>query len=187
MVIGAALLRMDEVLKFLRIADEENRRIVADQIVVAFLGVELECEAAGIADGICRSRFLGDRGKPCQHGRALAFLAQKIGFAPRRHVLGDLEEAVSASTLGVNHTFGDPFTVELSHLLDQVMVLQQDRTVWAGGKRMLVASSRNAGIGGRYWRFCIGHGDRANRRWALVGARVKNSLRSTMFRRVPKA
>jgi hypothetical protein len=32
MVIGAALLRMDEVLEFLRIADEENRRVVADQI-----------------------------------------------------------------------------------------------------------------------------------------------------------
>jgi hypothetical protein len=132
MIIGAALLRMDEVLEFLRIADEENRRVVADQIVVAFLGVELEREPAGIADGIGGSRFLGDRGKPRQHGRAQALLAQEIGFAPRRHVLGDLEEAVSASAFGVNHTFGDPF--ELGHLLDQVVVLQQDRTIRAGSK-----------------------------------------------------
>src|SRR6185437_11797546 len=148
---------MDEILKFLRIADEENRRVVTDQIVVALLGVELEREAAGIADRVGRSGFLGDRGKPRQHGRAQAFFAQKISFAPGRHVFGNLEKAVSAAALGVNHAFRNPFAVELRHLLDQVMVLQQDRTVGAGGKGMFVARSRNACIGGRYRRCLICH------------------------------
>src|SRR5271168_471257 len=40
------LLGVDEIWKLYRIADEKNWRVVANEIVVAFLGVELECEAA---------------------------------------------------------------------------------------------------------------------------------------------
>jgi hypothetical protein len=45
-----------------------------------------------------------------------------------------VQARASAAALGVNHALGDPFAVELRHLLDQVMVLQQDGTVGAGGK-----------------------------------------------------
>jgi len=51
-----------------------------------------------------------------------------------RHVLRDLEEAMSVSAFGVNHPFGDPFAVELSHLLTQAVVLQQDRSIRPSGK-----------------------------------------------------
>ena len=37
-----ALLRADEVRELERVADEEDRRVVADQVPVAFLGVELQ-------------------------------------------------------------------------------------------------------------------------------------------------
>jgi hypothetical protein len=47
---GMALL--DEIGELLRVAHEEHRRIVADQIPVAFLGVELDGEAAHVAFGI---------------------------------------------------------------------------------------------------------------------------------------
>ena len=47
--LGIALLRMDEVGKLERVANEEHGGIVAHQVVVAFLGVELDREAARIA------------------------------------------------------------------------------------------------------------------------------------------
>ena len=43
------LLRVDEIGEFQRIAHEEDRRVIADEIPVAFAGVELQREAAHIA------------------------------------------------------------------------------------------------------------------------------------------
>ena len=55
-----ALLRVDEVGELQGIADEEHRRVVADEVPVAFLGVELQREAAHVALGIRRAAFAGD-------------------------------------------------------------------------------------------------------------------------------
>ena len=63
-------------------------------------------------------------------------------------VLGHLEEPVRAAALGVDDPLGHPLAVELRHLLDQVVVLEQDRPVGADGQRMLVARRRDAGVGG---------------------------------------
>jgi len=46
--VGHAFLRVDEVGKLHRVAYEENRRVVADEVVVAFFGVELERDAAHV-------------------------------------------------------------------------------------------------------------------------------------------
>src|ERR1700733_1592541 len=45
--------------------------------------------------------------------------------------------------------FWDPLPVEVRHLLDEVMVLQQDRAIWPDGERVLIAGDWNAGIGCR--------------------------------------
>ena len=57
--------------------------------------------------------------------------------------------AERAAALGVRLPLGDPLAVEVGHLLDQVVVLEQDRAVGADGERMLVALNRGTGIGGR--------------------------------------
>ena len=53
--------------------------------------------------------------------------------------------------------FGHPFAVELRHLLDEVVIVQQDRPVRADGERVLVAFDRDAGIRRRRYRLCVGH------------------------------
>ena len=58
--LGMALLGMDEVGELVRVPHEEHRRVVADQIPIAFLGVELDCEATHVAFGIGCARFPGD-------------------------------------------------------------------------------------------------------------------------------
>jgi hypothetical protein len=55
---------MDEIGKLDGILDEEDRDIVADQIEVAFLGVELDREAADVAGEVDRAGAAGDGGKP---------------------------------------------------------------------------------------------------------------------------
>src|SRR3546814_12569542 len=51
--IGKSLLAADDVRKLHRVAHEEDRRVVADQIVVALVGVELQRE---IGREACRER-----------------------------------------------------------------------------------------------------------------------------------
>ena len=62
LVLRVALLRMDEVGELERIAHEEDRRIVADDVPVAFFGIEAQRKAAHVALGIGRAALAG-------HGR----------------------------------------------------------------------------------------------------------------------
>src|SRR5690242_705737 len=61
------LLAADEVRELHRVADEEDRRVVADQVVVALLGVELQREAAHVAPGVGAARLARDGGEACEH------------------------------------------------------------------------------------------------------------------------
>src|SRR5688572_33094076 len=45
--------RMDDVWKFDRVLDEEDRNVVADEIPVAFFGIELYGESPDIARQVC--------------------------------------------------------------------------------------------------------------------------------------
>lgn len=77
---GVSLLCMNEVGELKRIPNEENRRIIAYQIVISLFGVELHGKATGIACGICRPLFPTHRGKADKHLRALAHLGKELGL-----------------------------------------------------------------------------------------------------------
>ena len=53
---GSRFHRVNEVGKLNAVLDEEHRKVVADQVVVTLLGVELGREAAHIANGVGGSR-----------------------------------------------------------------------------------------------------------------------------------
>ena len=59
------------VVSIAHILDEEYRDVVADQIPVAFLGIELDREAAHIARGIHRTRAAGHRREAREYRRLL--------------------------------------------------------------------------------------------------------------------
>src|SRR6185437_8058023 len=68
-------------------------------------------------------------------------------------VVGHLEVAERAATLGVRLALRDALPVELRHLLDQVVILQQDRAVGADGQGFVVAWRRVADVvGGKAFR-----------------------------------
>src|SRR3546814_2561783 len=61
------LLAADEVRKLHRIAHEEDRRVVADEIVIALVGVEFEREPAHVAPGVGAALLAGNGREACEH------------------------------------------------------------------------------------------------------------------------
>jgi hypothetical protein len=55
--------RVDEVGKLHRVLDEEDRDVVADQVPVALVRVELHREAAHVARGVGRAALAEDRSR----------------------------------------------------------------------------------------------------------------------------
>ena len=140
-----ALLGADEVLEVDRVADEEDRRVVADHVVVALGGVELQREPAQVPPQVRAAALPGHGGEPGrQLGRRVRLEHRRLGVGG--HVLGDLDPAERAAALGVRLPLRDPLPVPLGHLLDQVAVLQQDRAARTDGQRILIALDRDAGI-----------------------------------------
>ncbi len=144
-----ALLRVDEVREFQRVAQEEHRRVVADDVVIAFLGVELHGEATRIAFGIGRSLLAADGGKTQEDLGLLADGGQERRLGPVRDVAGDAEDAVGAGALGMDDALGDALAVEMRELLDEMEILQQDRSARPGGQAVLIVGDRRTGTGGQ--------------------------------------
>ena len=146
-VVGAALLAADEVLEFQRVADEEDRRVVADHVEIAVIGIELDREAARIAPGV-GAAALARHGAEAHRDIGLGARLEELGLGIFRDVLGHLEMPEGARALGVWLALGDALSVEVGHLLDEVVVVEHDRAIAPERQRMLVALHRDAGVRG---------------------------------------
>ena len=97
-----------------RIAQEEDRRVVAHQIPVALLGVELHGEAADVALGVGGAALAGHGGEADEEVGLLADLGEDLGPGVAGDVVGDGEGAVGAGALGVHAALGDHLPVEVA-------------------------------------------------------------------------
>ena len=141
-----ALLGADEVLELHRVTNEEHRRVVPDHVIVAFAGIKLQRETTRVSPGVGTAAFTGNGRKTHQHVRLGARLKHR-----RLGVLADvvchLEVPKGAPAFGMRLALGYPFPVEIRHLFDEVVILQQDRTVRPDGKRVFIAGYGNPCIG----------------------------------------
>ncbi|MNQ08762.1 hypothetical protein D3C85_215620 [compost metagenome] len=151
-----ALLRVDEIGELDRVLDEEHRRVVANQIPVAFFRVETYGETARVAFRVGTAAFATDRGKAREGGRLLAYFGKQFGLGVARNVVRDGKGAVGARTFGVHDALGNALAVEMLEFFDQVEVLQQQRATGAGADGILVVGDGNA-RGGTEWRL-LAHG-----------------------------
>ena len=136
LTIRLRLRRVDEVRELDAVLDEEHRDVVADQIEVALLRVELRREAAHVADGVRRAPGPDDGREPDEH-RGRRALAKESGRAEVVGTLGRLEGAVSAGSSRVHDAFGEPLVVEVGDLLAQVVVLEQGRAALTDGEAVV--------------------------------------------------
>jgi hypothetical protein len=85
-----------------RVAEEKHRRVVADDVPVAFLSIELQREAADVALGVGGAAFAGYRREAGEHRGLLADLGKDLGLGVASDVVRDGEGAVGARALGVH-------------------------------------------------------------------------------------
>ncbi len=146
--VRVALLGVDEVGELDGVLDEEHRGVVADEVVVALLGVELQRETARIAHGVGGAEVAGDGGEAQEGLGLLADPGEELRPGPLRDVTGQRERAVRAGAAGVHDALRDAFTVEVGELLQQRLVLDENRTAGARGLTVLVVRDRRAGLRG---------------------------------------
>jgi hypothetical protein len=73
-------------------------------------------------------------------------------------------------------TFGNPLPVEVRHLLNEIMILKQDRAVGPDGERELIAGDWNPGIVCRRFLAVVRHGSRASIAFAHKGGNLARAL-----------
>lgn len=128
---GIPFLGVDEVGELRRVTQEEDGGVVSDHIPVALVGTELDAEATRIASAVMRTGFATNGGEADGDRAFLIGGAENVGLAQIVHGLGALESPMSTTALGMNDSLGNPFAVEVRDEIDQVEILQQQRTVGA--------------------------------------------------------
>ena len=132
--------RVHQVGKLHRVLDEEDGDVVADEIPVAFIRVELHREAAHVARGIGRAAFAEHGREADEDRRLLAGFAEERGARELRDCLGAFEEAVRRRAARMDDPLGDPLVVEMRDLLAEDEVLEQRRTTETRLQRVLVVA-----------------------------------------------
>ena len=122
MVDRVGLERMHHVRELHPVPDEKDRHVVSHQIPVPFSRVELDGEAAGVADRLGRAALMDD-GREARDDRGLGSRrAEEVGAGQVRDVVGGLEEALGGGAAGVDDALRDALAVELEVVVGGVGV-----------------------------------------------------------------
>jgi hypothetical protein len=156
LVVRFGLDRVHQVRELDRVLDEEHRDVVADEVEVALLGVELGREAADVADGVGRAAEADDGGEPHEHRRLPSHLTEEVRAGDVVERIGALEDAVGAGATRVHDAFGDALVVEARHLLPEVEVLDERGTAISDLQRVVRVVDLDALVG-RQVRPVVGH------------------------------
>src|SRR5690606_30505838 len=108
-----------------RILDEEHRDIVANEIPISLLGVELDSETADVPGEIERSLGAGDRREAYKGFGLLPNALEQIGAGHVRKAVGEFEIAVRTIAAGMNHALGNALVIEMEDLFAKVEVFEK--------------------------------------------------------------
>src|SRR5580765_895790 len=124
-VMWLGLDRVDQIRKFHRVLDEEDWNVVAHQVPIAFVSVELDRKSAYIPRGVSRTAFARDCRKTHEHRCALAGFGKNGGTRNGGERLETFEISVCGRAARVNDPFGNALVVEVSYFLTKDEVLQE--------------------------------------------------------------
>ena len=140
--------RVNEVGELHRILDEEHGDIVAHEIPVALVGVELHRETAHVARRVGGAALAGHGGEAHEYRRALARLGKQRRARDLRQRFVTLEIAMRAGSARMHDALGNALVVEVRDLLAQDEVFEQRRPAQPGFQGILVVGNRHALVGG---------------------------------------
>ena len=140
--------RVDQVGKLDGILNKEHRDIVADEIPIALIGIELDRKAPHVARRVDRARTACHRRETREHRGPLALLGKKAGLRQFGYRVGAFEIAMRGRTTGMHDTLGDAFMVEVKDLFAQQEIFQKRRPACSGAQTVLIVGNRDAMIGG---------------------------------------
>ena len=142
--VGLGFNRVDEVRKLDGVLNEEDGDVVADEVPVAFLGVELHCKATNVAREVERSLASRD-GREADEGFCL--LANALEDVGARNVgqrFRQLEKAVRTVAAGMHDPLRDALMIEVEDLLAEVEVLDESRATSALPQGVLIVCNWDA-------------------------------------------
>ncbi len=150
-----ALDRVVEVREFKRVAEEEHRRVVPNEVPVSLFGVKLDREAADVPLRVGGATF------PCycrEAGKEVCLLPDpgeylRLGIAC--NVMGNGKRAVGAGAFRVHTAFRDHLPVKVGELLQEPDILQQLRPTRPCGHNILVVNNRGAAPCGKLFLFFL--------------------------------
>ena len=137
LAIGMRLTRMDDVGELDAVLDEEHGHVVADEVEVSFVGVELHREPTGVADGVRGTAGPEHRGEATEDVGLLALGSEEVGLGDGGRIAVGLEGPVGGGAAGVHDALGNAFVVEVGDLLAEMEVLEERRPAVAHLQRMV--------------------------------------------------
>src|SRR5450759_1588701 len=146
--VGFHLYGMDEIGEFDGILNEKDRDVVADQVPVAFLSVELDGKSAYVTRGIYRTRAARDGRYASKHGCLLTYLSEYPGGGVLFQRGGQLEESMHARRSRVNDTLGNTLVIEMGDFFAEDEILYQRGAERIGPERVLIIGKRDALVRG---------------------------------------
>jgi len=107
---------LTKVRKLDRLLDKEDRNVVADNIPITLLGIELDRKASNVSDRIRAATAALNSGEPQEHGRGPRGVGQHSGVRDIFQAFVQLEMAVCCGPSSVDHTLRDTFVIESMNL-----------------------------------------------------------------------
>ena len=93
-----------------------------------FSGVELDCEATRGSQGLGTSTFMDNGGETDNDWSLNTWSSEEVSTSEVRYIMSDLKETLCTGSSSVNHTLWNTLPVEVSKLLNEMVVLKKDRT-----------------------------------------------------------
>jgi len=139
-----SLLCVDEIGELGRISDEEDGSVVSNHIVVTFFSVKLDSKTSRISFSISRSLLTTDSRESSKNRSSLSNSVQELSLGVFSDILGDFEITMGTSSLSVDNSFRNSFSVKVSKLVNQVEVLKEDWAVFTSSEGILVVINRSS-------------------------------------------
>jgi hypothetical protein len=134
---------VDEVRELGSIAEEENGSVVGDNVPVALVGPELDGESSWVAGTVMGTRFATNCGETYGDWHLLSGL-EHVGAGKIIHSIRGLVVSMGTAALCVHNTLWNALAVEVGKEIDQVEVLEEERSILAGSLTLVRMRNRRA-------------------------------------------